>query len=75
MTRALVILLLAGPPGLHRVPSWPYARLIRHEPIIVRWLIDHRGTPTPTADIIADPDVPVKLRQKVYQFQRKWRTP
>lgn len=73
----IVIVLLAVPPILPPLPEaiWPYAPYIRREPQVVTWLWQHPTTSAPCREMIGDPVLPVRVRQRIWQFRQKRRTP
>lgn len=75
MIEFVVVLLLAMPPRLHPVPEAvrPYVHRLRGEPEVIRWLLDHRGSERPLTEMIGDGQLPVDVRQRVWQAKRKLR--
>ncbi|HOI37901.1 MAG TPA: hypothetical protein PLF11_11025 [Bacillota bacterium] len=75
MIQAIVILILAAPPGLYPVPAAvrPYVHLLRNEPEFVGWWLQRRDSVRPLIDFSRDPGMPVRKRQQAWQMWQKLR--
>ena len=74
--KVLVMLLLASPPTLHRVPTkyQPYLKLLKNETELIQWWVNHQDSQQPLTDFIEDRTVSSKNRQRAWEARKKWRT-